>query len=293
MKSCITVLMLVVLATETKCFGDFYGTVNMTFVGAGDTSGITSPVVNVTSNVYNGGVYAGPYLYSFSDATQVKALSGLMAGFCVDFTDEISSNDNGTFTVENLSTYLGSIKTNQIEALMGYAMQSQNVPYGTNNSKTYTGTVDFANGGPTVSPASTGLSIAIWAVLEEPTTAPYSLSSSTFGVTSSNTYGSIPAGVDIAFANDLLSDLNANETYTSPGTVYALVDAPLQTQAIVFVSPVLAGVPEPCASVGLAGLAFCFTPVGMVALLRRRRQASAPTKPSTTRCFTHAGRSLG
>ena len=276
-------LMLVVMATATTCLADTYGTVDMYFVGAGDLLGDSAAVVNVSAASYSGGVYACPYVYQFNNPTNTNTL-GLgggaeQAGFCVDFNDDIYGGATGTFTVEDLSTYLNdTTKAKQIEALMYYATQNQGVAS--------SGVVDFT-AGPFVSPASTGLSLAIWTVLlasgDTPpsfTTTSNGFTTTNFAVTSSNTYGgTAPAGTDIAFATALLTDLASGESYQSPGNIYALAQAgkdPLQAQSIVMVGVTpqnVSPVPEPSAWVGLAGLALCCLPVGMVALFRRRRQA--------------------
>ena len=139
---------------------------------------------------YSGGVYACPYVYQFNNPTNTNTL-GLggaheQAGFCVTSTTTFMAVRLARSQWRILSTYLNdTTKAKQIEALMYYATQNQGVAS--------SGVVDFT-AGPFVSPASTGLSLAIWTVLlasgDTPpsfTTTSNGFTTTNFAVTSSNT----------------------------------------------------------------------------------------------------------
>ena len=252
MKRCISVLVLAVFATATTCFADSITMETVSFPGGTVLAG--SGGLSIHGDVYN----EAPYQYTFgNDGTgSAAALDGqTINGFWISFTQEISQHPDlpAVFNLEGLNAALPNTYQ-QIESLMYYAQ------VGRTTSGGYTGSVSFSQSGPSVGPATAGLGIAIWAVLQESSSngsAPaggYVLSSTAAFNAAPNgpAYPGAYFGADVDYAAALLQDLNTNgNTSNSVGTVDALVDATngaVQPQGII-----LLGVPEPCGCVGLAG----------------------------------------
>jgi len=262
----VPVLMLAVVLTGANSFGD---QISMQFDKA------LGPVVSSSNIPKVNNVYACPYQFSFgSDGTGIAG--GLdnttYNAFCIDTNDNIKSGAS-VWQVQSLSGFLGTTVANEISNMLYDASQNFTVKNSLNQTVSVSGINFFPNNnpaitnpitgksntpiGPTSSTMSTGLSLAIWALLDNISSVNASVSGDPNAVTS-------------AVANTLLHE--ATTSRSAVGGLYALTQQSDQNQMIITVGP-LSSTPEPRVLVGLASLACCCLPIGARAVVRRRRQA--------------------
>jgi hypothetical protein len=219
---------------------------------------------------------AGPYKFTIGAFNNSQIPNGDYYGFCIQFNQNISNNQQGDFTVETLAADLGQTKADQILRLLNDYSTTQ-IGGGVYSPKS------GALGDPT-NPAqysfgSDALTIAIWDVLQATgNDGSGHLSIGGTNQISATNWGDSGRGTDaVKQANDWLADLQYNVDPTTnlydPTKVVAFYNESIQDQSLVLGFSPFVQTPEPTSKVGLAGMCMLGLIIGGRFAYGRRRAA--------------------